>query len=63
MDAKQHKFYSGLYSKSIIDKVAAFLNENKYSLFNLAPLGDDDWRVMYRDTNDKVQSQIFHWPI
>ena len=62
MDPKQFKFYSKYYSKSILNKVDLFLNENKYELFNLAYLGDGDWRVMYQDKDKIVKSQLFQWP-
>lgn len=61
MDSKQLKLYSKQCPKLILDKTVSFLDENNYSLFNLAYLGDGDWRVMYRNKENKVQCAIFHW--
>ncbi len=61
MDSKQFKFYSKLFHKSALDNTISFLNENKFTLFNLAYLGDGDWRVMYHNKDGKVESRIFEW--
>jgi hypothetical protein len=60
MTEKEIKHYRVLgFQDDLLLKVVNFLEENKYELFNLAMLGANEYRVMYRRTDNKVDAQIF----
>lgn len=60
MTAKEIKTYKqkGI-PDSVIQQTTKFLEENNYTLFNIALLGASEFRIMYRNKDGIVEAKIF----
>ena len=60
MTVKEQKHYKQQgFPEKIINETIKFLQDNNYTLFNLARITKDEYRVMFRNTKGKVDAMIF----
>lgn len=62
MNNRQIKNYLAQgYPPKAIDNTISYLKENGLVLFNLAYLGNGDYRIMGKNSEGKLNSIILHW--
>ena len=50
------------WNEKTIFEVDSFLNEGGFSYHNLADIGGNDFRLMYKDKNNKIQCRLSRIP-
>ncbi len=53
------KLAADRFSKETILEICEFLKGNDFEFYNLANVGGNDARLMYRDDNKKMQCKFF----